>query len=138
MRQIRTKIAIAILIALSAAVIGFLWSGFRLAVNKMLTGDTIAQIMTTLGNTPPGTDPLKIDVTTEAIKRFPKLPVRKGQIIDAWGNAIVLNSKETSEGWHVTITSPGHDGVLGTKDDLVRDYVINDKSTNTQASTNAP
>ena len=135
MRKNRTKIALVILIALCVAVIGFLWSGFRLAVNKMHTGDTIAQIMTTLGNTSLGTDPLKMDVTTEAKKRFPMLPIRNGQIIDSWGNAIVLNSKETSEGWRVTITSLGCDGALGTKDDLVRDYVISDKLTNTQAST---
>jgi len=95
-------------------------------VNRARTFDYMGEIYVTITRTLE-TQPLKeYDAVSEARKIFPSLPVSNGAIVDAWGNPMRISIERIKDGFHVTLTSAGRDGVFGTKDDLVENYMLPD------------
>jgi len=118
---------IIIFLVISIAVCFFIYGKTRNQVRRMTTLDSMGQILVALDRTA-GESPLEqYDPVVETQKIFPSISVRNGQIMDGWGNPIKISIKRVKTGLQAYFTSAGPDGVMGSKDDVIREEVLFDK-----------
>ena len=122
---------IIIFAALAMAIVSALFFLFlgtgRDQIRKMKTLDAMGQISVALDRTL-GIKPLDgYDPVSETRKIFSSISATNGQVIDGWGKPIAISFKRALNGFQVSIISSGTDGIMGTKDDLTWDYLLEDK-----------
>jgi hypothetical protein len=66
----------------------------------------------------------EINPAYETQKLFPSIPGTNHQIFDAWGNLMRVSLERVQDGVNVAIVSPGPDGKVNTKDDMVQRYFL--------------
>lgn len=90
---------------------------------RMRTLDTFGKMFVTLSYGLP-------EVTTEDLivsrvkNRFPRLEVKDGHLVDAWGEAIRISMKQVETTDEIILLSAGPDRKLGTGDDLHSEPMI--------------
>ena len=103
MKRTGKRIWLAVLMVFGAG----LFHGFKTAVKRMRTVDTMSFVCaaaskTLATNTWPGWD-----AVSETIKRFPNIPTRSHQLLDEWGNPIAVSVVRSNGGFSVELTSGG-------------------------------
>ena len=88
------------------------------------THDTFGKILVTLDKTLSPDSGKQYDVAKETKERFPSVVVKDGKIIDGWGHPIEVSIKETNDRFDVQMKSPGADGIINTKDDVIREESV--------------
>lgn len=127
---------IIILIILMALVIASLFCLFQIRrqIKRMKTYDSMGQILVAIDKEIGKKSMADFNPVTETQKVFPDISVVRGQIVDGWGNPMVISVEDVSQGYRVIIKSCGQDGILGTKDDLIRDWLLSDTRETRSAS----
>jgi hypothetical protein len=123
--KLKAIIVIAVLVVLIMGLL--LRAKVANQVKKMKTLDNMGQIYVALSRTLEAKPLEEYDPVAETRKLFPTLPVTRGQIADAWGNPIGIVIKRVEKGFDVRLVSAGADGLPGTSDDIVQQYLLTDQ-----------
>jgi hypothetical protein len=92
----------------------------RTQIRKMLTGDTMAQIIYAVSKLMVTEWPDNADIVAKTKVIFPSIPISEGKIVDAWGEPLVIAITCDSEQLRLSLASSGKDKVMGTEDDITR------------------
>ena len=137
----RRTVIVLIFIVISGAIISTVIYGIyqlkMFFINDNIFSEITGGISNSIGDQlRPGYDP-----ALECRKRSPELKTdSQGRILDGWGNPITISIQKLNDVYQVTITSPGSDGILGTKDDLRKDvefYELKKATTNPTSTSGA-
>ena len=129
----KKKLIMAVVIACIMLLIGVFCSlSIITQIKRVKTLDCMGLIMITLGRTLPigSSLPKEYDSVMEAKKLFPEIPIVNHEIMDGWMNPIRISLKREGTNFQVECVSAGPDGIMGTKDDLVKKYAVPDENGN--------
>lgn len=118
-----TIISIAVIVLIAA--IGFLIKNkIDAKMGRMKTFDTMGQILVALDKSLNFKSINGYNPVMEAMKIYPLIPEKDGQIIDAWGKPISVAIQPTENGFQIHIISAGPDKTMGTADDIIKDELL--------------
>lgn len=113
------KVIIGILVALVLVGTTLLGMTILNQWRRMRTMDSMGQLWVAMCETLSTNNFKQIDVATEALKLFPEIPVKNGQVLDSWGQPLKVSIERIDEGFRLDIISSGRDRVMGTSDDII-------------------
>ena len=94
-------------------------------VERVITWDSMGQILVAVDKTLDSEKLNGYNPVIETQRLFPSIPIKNGQVMDAWNNTIEISILPVLQaGFEVSIISPEPDGIMHTKDDLIRKEFI--------------
>ena len=110
-------LAIVIFIAMACGITGFLK-----ALRVAQTNETLALIIATASNYKGDIKDLKNGqfLVTQIHAQYPNVTIYDGTVLDAWKHPIKIQTTEQDNKISIMTTSSGPDGVIGSKDDIIK------------------